>query len=254
MIESLYAKVADLLYGKTDSLSFSEHLGVIGLVFFGMLVVAAISYIIVRRVIVGVFTKLVKLTTNDWDDELMKSRVFRWLSLLAPLLIIGHSAPKIFHLPELATIGDVIRVICEVLTVVMILLTVNSLLNVIERIYRRYEMSRELPVKSFFQVIKIILTLIGVIFIISTVAGKSPVLIFSGLGAMTAVLMLIFKDSILGLVAGIQLSANRMVARGDWIEMPKFGADGEVLEDASASRQISVDIADNGYSRHGGRS
>ena len=99
-------------------------------------------------------------------------------------------------------------------------------------------MSKELPIKSFFQVIKIILVLAALIFIISTLIGKSPVLIFSGLGAMTAIIMLIFKDSILGLVAGIQLSANRMVARGDWIEMPKFGADGEVLEVALTTVKI----------------
>lgn len=241
MIESLYLKLVNLLFdktGKAKDFDFGENLAVSAIMFVGLLIVAAFIYILVRRVIVGVFNKLVKITANDWDDELMNSRIFRWLSLLAPILVLWHGAPKVFHAPELETVGDVIRVVCEVLTVVMVLLSINSLLNVIERIYRRYEMSRELPVKSFFQVVKIVLTLIGVIFIISTVAGKSPVLIFSGLGAMTAVLMLIFKDSILGLVAGIQLSANRMVARGDWIEMPKFGADGEVLEVALTTVKV----------------
>ena len=112
------------------------------------------------------------------------------------------------------------------------------MLNILERIYRKFEVSRELPIKSFLQVIKIILVLAATILIISTLMNKSPILIFSGLGAMTAIVMLIFKDSILGLVAGIQLSANRMVARGDWIEMPKFGADGEVMEVALTTVKI----------------
>ena len=98
--------------------------------------------------------------------------------------------------------------------------------------------SRELPVKSVVQVLKLILYGIATIAVISLIIGQSPALLLSGLGAMTAVMMLVFKDSILGLVAGIQLSANQMVSSGDWIEMPKYGADGDVLEVALTTVKV----------------
>ena len=110
------------------------------------------------------------------------------------------------------------------------LLAIDSLLNAAVDILRSSTFSRELPVKSVVQVLKLVLYSIGAIAVVSLIIGQSPSLLLGGLGAMTAVLMLIFRDPILGLVAGIQLSANQMVAQGDWIEMPKYGADGDVLE------------------------
>lgn len=225
-----------------DDFNLWQQLLVSGSLFFIYLILAVVGYILVKRVVFSVIGKVAKMTQNSWDNELMTSRIFRRLSLLVPVVIIWHAAPVCFGavgMENVRAIGSIIRVVSEVLLVTFILLSLSSVLNVAERIYSRYEVSRELPIKSFVQVIKIILTIIGIIFVISTVLGKSPVLIFSGLGAMTAVLMLIFKDALLGLVAGIQLSANRMVARGDWIEMPKFGADGEVIEVALTTVKVS---------------
>jgi small-conductance mechanosensitive channel len=91
-------------------------------------------------------------------------------------------------------------------------------------------MSREIPLKGFIQVAKTILYIVAVILVFSTLLQKSPAYLLSGMGVLASVLMLIFKDPILGFVAGIQLSANRMLAKGDWIEMPKYGADGDVVE------------------------
>ena len=227
--------------GEAIALDTWQQLLVAGSLFLICLVVAAIAYFLVKNFVVSTFRKLVKMTDNDWDDELIKSRIFRWLSLLVPVAIIWHAAPFCFGekgMENVSAIGGVIRTISEVLLTTFILLAINSVLNITERIYSRYDVSKELPIKSFIQVLKIILTIIGIIFVISFIVDKSPVLIFSGLGAMTAVLMLIFKDSLLGLVAGVQLSANRMVARGDWIEMPKFGADGEVLEVALTTVKV----------------
>jgi len=202
--------------------------------------VATIAYFVVRKAVFGGVVRVVKKTQNTWDDELLTSRIFKWLSLLAPAIIILKTAPLaiITHHDGVPLFSSFIEISARIAIIILSFLTVNSLLNILERIYSRYEVSRELPIKSFFQVIKIVLVLAAIIFIISTLIGKSPVLIFSGLGAMTAIMMLIFKDSILGLVAGIQLSANRMVARGDWIEMPKFGADGEVLEVALTTVKV----------------
>jgi miniconductance mechanosensitive channel len=166
--------------------------------------------------------------------------VFTWISLLVPTVIIWNTAPSTIitqHSGE-PVFSEFIQTAASIAIIILAFLSANSILNIIERIYHRYPVSRELPIKGILQVIQIILVLCSVIFIISILIGKSPVIIFSGLGAMTAILMLIFKDSILGLVAGIQLSANRMVAQGDWIEMPKFGADGEVLEVALTTVKV----------------
>lgn len=210
------------------------------LLFAVVLIVAATTYYISRRLLVSVLGRTFKKTSNTWDDEVLNSKLFTWFALLIPAVIILHTAPQsiITTYHGDAIFANFIQVCARVFIVVLSFLSANSLLNIVERIYSRYEVSRELPIKSLIQVVKIVLALAAIIFIIATLIGKSPVLIFSGLGAMTAIMMLVFKDSILGLVAGIQLSANRMVARGDWIEMPKFGADGEVLEVALTTVKV----------------
>ena len=114
--------------------------------------------------------------------------------------------------------------------IIVLMLALDSLLNAVVDIYRTFEASKEIPIKGFVQVVKIALYFLTVVFVISILLNKTPVYLLSGIGAMTAVLMLIFRDAILGFVAGIQLAANKMVSNGDWIEMPKYGADGDVLE------------------------
>ncbi|MFK7910983.1 MAG: mechanosensitive ion channel family protein [Akkermansiaceae bacterium] len=218
------------------------HLGLLidGALLLVVVLAAAVAYYITKKVVLGITTKVVKKTENTWDDELLNSRLFKWLSLLVPAVIILNAAPHaiVTHHDGVPMFSNIIQSSTKVFIIILGFLGLSSMLNIIERIYTRFDVSRELPIKGFIQVIKIILLLAAIIFIISTLIGKSPVLIFSGLGAMTAILMLIFKDSLLGLVAGIQLSANRMVARGDWIEMPKFGADGEVLEVALTTVKV----------------
>lgn len=206
----------------------------------GVFFVATLAYHLTRAILTGLISKVVHKTKNTWDDELLNSKLFIWISLLAPTVIILNAAPEavITQHSGNAIFSHFIQTTATITIVVLAFLSANSMLNIIERIYRRYPVSRELPIKSMLQVIQIILLLSSIIFIISILIGKSPILIFSGLGAMTAILMLIFKDSILGLSAGIQLSANRMVARGDWIEMPKFGADGEVLDVALTTVKV----------------
>ncbi|NWK57231.1 mechanosensitive ion channel family protein [Verrucomicrobiaceae bacterium N1E253] len=205
-----------------------------------VLALAALAYYLVRNILVRVVNKVVHKTKNTWDDELLQSKLLTWVALLVPTVIIWNAAPLAITTEHAGYpfFADLVQVAARVTVIILSFLAANSLLNIVERIYERYEVSRELPIKSLIQVIRIILVLASLIFIISTLLNKSPVLIFSGLGAMTAIMMLIFKDSILGLVAGVQLSANRMVARGDWIEMPKFGADGDVLEVALTTVKV----------------
>jgi len=234
-VEGMHDQVKSLIYRDSGPLKYHQELVVDLTMFAGVLFVALIIYFIVHKIVFGMVRSVAAKSKNKWDDELLKSRVLRFISLLVPAMLVRLVAPSAFRTEPYS---GIISMVTEVFIIVMVLAVLNSLLNIASRIYRRYEVSRKFPVKSFIQVLKIILLICCVIFIISSVIGKSPILIFSGLGAMTAILMLIFKDSILGLVAGIQLSANQMVARGDWIEMPKFGANGEVLEVALTTVKV----------------
>ena len=112
----------------------------------------------------------------------------------------------------------------------MVVLFVNALMSAGLAIYRTYEISKTFPIMSFVQIAKLILYVLGAITVLSLVLDKSPLTFFAGLGAMAAVLMFVFKDPILGFVAGIQLSANKMVSVGDWIEVPKYAVDGDIIE------------------------
>ena len=205
------------------------------LILLGVVLAAIGFYFIAWRLVVRLLRALVKRSDNTWDDELVKSRVFQWIAQLVPGMLIWSGGQAALRNPAAS---EVVRILAEIYIIVVAFLALSSVLNVCERIYRRFPVSREIPIKGFLQVIKILIFVAAAIFVVASVIGKSPVLIFSGLGALTAVLMLIFKDAILGLVAGVQLSANRMVARGDWIEMPKFGADGDVIDVALTTVKV----------------
>lgn len=191
---------------------------------------------IAKRIVVAGLHQWTSRTTSRWDDRLDERRVFHRLSHLAPAIVIYHFAPLVLGAHP-AWVAAVQRG-CQIYMLAAGAWAVSSLLNAIEDIASATPVGRNLPVKSFVQVAKIVLFGLLAIGVLSLVIGQSPLLLFSGLGAMTAVLMLVFKDPILGFVAGIQLSANQMVAVGDWIEMPKYGADGDVIEVALTTVKV----------------
>ncbi len=235
-------KLTHFFFNKSSysEIDYVHQLVVDGVLLLAVLVAAFLIYIIIRKLLLRVVTKVVTSTQNTWDNEILQGRLLNWFSLLIPVVLIHRLAPITLRAMshDEPIFADALQSLAQIVIIILAALCVNSLLNIIERLYRRLEVSRELPIKGILQVIKIIVLIASIIFIISTLIGKSPLILFSGLGAMTAILMLIFKDSILGLVAGIQLSANRLVAQGDWIEMPQFGADGEVLEVALTTVKI----------------
>ena len=193
-----------------------------------VVLLAVVADRLVKRVVVGRVTALASRTASHWDDAVTKHRVLHRMAHLAPALVIYYLA-----IPVLAGYEQLTAVVRQVALIYMIVaaaLAVDGALNAGVEIVRASKITRELPVKSFAQVLKLVLCAIAAISILSLVLGRSPLLMLSGFGAMSAVLMLVFKDAILGLVGGIQLSANRMVSRGDWIEMAKYGADGDVIE------------------------
>ena len=240
-------RVFNWIYGVEVEPGLTEQFVVSFVLFLAVLVMAVVAYFVTRKLIYGAVATIVKATPNDWDDELLSSKLFTWVSLLVPVTIFWKTALLVFdggafgvnnEDSMIGGIGHILLIVSQVTAIVLIMFSLMSVLNIVERIYNRYEVSKKLPLKSFLQVLKVLLFTVGIIFIISSVMDKSPLFIFSGLGAATAILMLIFKDAILGLVAGIQLSANQMVSVGDWIEMPKFGADGEVEEVALTTVKV----------------
>ncbi len=189
--------------------------------------VALLADFIVKRIIISSITRLSRKTKNDWDDVFVKRRVFNRLAHLAPAIIIYYSLHYLFDAPQTVTfLGN----ITQVYMVIAVLLVIDALLNALHEIYRKLPISKGREIKGFVQVIKIIFYSVGIILIISVFSGSTPKVLFGGLGAMAAVLILIFKDTILGFVASVQLSANHMVNVGDWISMPKYSADGDVID------------------------
>ena len=155
---------------------------------------------------------------------------------LAPAIVIYVLTP--IALQGLDPAIAIIRAALLIYMIIILMLVLDSLLNTFEDVYQNYRASKEVPIKGFIQVLKLALYFVAAIFVISILLNKTPVYLLSGIGALAAVMMLVFRDSILGFVAGIQLAANKMVSVGDWIEMPKYGADGDVLEVALTTVKV----------------
>lgn len=193
-----------------------------------VLVSAWIANWIAKGVLMSLIRRAVKKTKTTWDNILMERGIFTRLSHLVPAIVIYSMAPIVFGGYDRAV--SFMQVSAGIYMVGVGILVLNGLLDSIVEIYRTFEFARKMPIKSFLQVVKIVIYVFAAIVVISLILDKNPAKLLAGLGAMTAVLMLIFKDSILGLVGGIQLTANNMVHIGDWIEMSKYGADGDVID------------------------
>ena len=187
---------------------------------------------ITQRYLVRAFDLMLIKANPKWGEMLLKHKVIKKFAHIAPAIIIYSCAP-LFLFDDVEISSVLVRAIQVIATVYMILTTVyglNAILLSVEDIYNSYPISRKRPFKSYLQVVKTILSFFTIIIVISIILDKSPWAFFTGLGAATAVIMLVFKDSILGFVASIQLASYDMIRIGDWIFMPSFGADGDVME------------------------
>jgi len=207
-----------------------------GLILVLILILSFVAYFVAKHFILKGVAAIISRTATQWDDMLLKKKVFSRIAYLAPAIVI-------YLLISIPFAGydwlvTLINGVALIYMIVMVMLALDALLNAFLAIYNTYEVSNRIPIKGFIQVFKIIIYFASAIFIISILLDKTPFYLFSSLGALTAVLMFIFKDSILGFIAGIQLSANRMVAYGDWIEMPKYGADGEIIDIALTTVKV----------------
>lgn len=193
-----------------------------------ILIASIVVYYIAKLIINQVLKRLIVKSPGKWDDHLYEQRVFTRLAMLLPALVL-----KVALVPSISQYPDAIKFIelgLNIYMIFIVILVFVSFLNAVYRIYGELEIADSKPIKSYVQVGKIIVFIIGGISIISTLIGQSPLTLLAGLGAMSAVLMLIFKDSILGFVAGVQLSGNKMLQIGDWITMSKYNTDGTVID------------------------
>jgi miniconductance mechanosensitive channel len=206
---------------------WADRLGLTGSVLF-LVILALLANFIAKQLIRYVVHPIIKRTTIKLDDLLIEHNVIVRFSHLVPAAVIHFLAPSLFagHDELLAVFGLVVNTYL----VIIVLFVLDGVINLIRAIWEQGEFGHRYPAKSFAQASKLVINLIGLIFILSAMLAKSPIVLFSGLGAVTAILLLIFKDAILGLVAGFQLSVNHMVMVGDWIEMPARGADGDVID------------------------
>jgi miniconductance mechanosensitive channel len=201
----------------------SQLVGVIAI-----MMICATSYYLAKHQLFGLLQKMIVASRNTWDDLLIEHKVLSRIAWLLPLLMLLLLAPQLF------IANSVIAVAAETVAKIAISLQIaniiSSLLNVLKSVIGHSSAKRYLPINATIQVIKLLVYLVASILAISFLLDRSPLYLLSGLGALTAVLLLVFQDTIKGFVASIQISANKMVAPGDWIEMPKYGADGDVIE------------------------
>jgi miniconductance mechanosensitive channel len=214
------------------SISAPEAEGVTDLVVQDAILLAAavglglLAYFVVRKIISAVLNRIVARSQNQFDDLLVEHGVFRRLSHLLPALIL-YWAGKSLVLPAAA---ESIERLSIVYMIFAGQLAANAMLNAVADFYRRSQAAAGRPIKGYVQTVQLLLFLVAIIFTIATLMERSPWKLLSGLGAVSAILLLVFKDSIMGLVASVQISAYDMVKQGDWIEMPKYGADGDVVD------------------------
>ena len=187
-----------------------------------------IIHFILHRVVIRLISHRASQSQRLWQRALFQNKLFSRLALTLQGFIV-YTQARIWLDSDTDTLV-VIEVVTHLWVLLYALLSLFALLDTLEDIVLSTPYGRRFPLRGIFQSIKLISALVTIIFAISLLIGKSPVILFSSLGAMTAVLLLIFKDPIMGLVAGIQLSANDMLAVGDWLEMPKYGADGDVID------------------------
>jgi miniconductance mechanosensitive channel len=222
-MQAVTQNISDLLqdYGMREGMTDYISYGILVLI---IILSCIMVNIIVKNILLRLLAKIIYHNRYIWDNILLERKVFTWMANLLPGIIVYMFAPAF------GIISDYIRRGCAIYIAVIILFVMSALLNAIDDIYRNYPISKVRPIKGLLQVVKIVFYIVVGIIIIGITLDQNPLLMLGGIGALAAVFSFVFKDSILGFIAGIQLTSNDMLRIGDWIEMPKYGADGDVVD------------------------
>jgi len=197
-----------------------------------LIVLIWIADSIAKRYLTRTIYALLTRARPEWSQYLKKHQVIKKLSHIAPAILIYVIIPLVEPNPS-AFVSSLIQLIMKLTfcyVVIICLSVLNALLNTILDIYRQFEIADRRPIRSYVQLVKIIIFTIAIIIIVSVLLNRSPLAFFAGLGTLTAIIMLVFKDSLLGFVASIQLSINDMVRIGDWIDLPEYKASGDIID------------------------
>ena len=198
------------------------------IIILGILLVASVVTVVFRRLVVPALQRISARTKATWDDHLFSDKVMRRAARLLPPVVWYMLLGAAFY--DMPVLLGILHKGCQIYLIVVFLQLVSTFLDTLNDISSQHETLRNRPLKGVYQMINLLTICVGVILIVSILIGQNATTILAGLGASAAIIMLIFRDSILGLVAGVQLSANDMLRPGDWITMAKYGADGYVTE------------------------
>ena len=196
-----------------------------------LVLAVVVVHLMVKHWVLRLLHFIVRQTRVDWDQILFEAGAFEALSYIVPALILYQGA-------ALFTPAANVQRLLLIAIVVIVVIAIHNLLDGLLAVYNSFPISLRKPLKGYFQVIKLVISLAGGIIVVSILLQRSPWYLLSGLGALTAVMMLIFQDTILSLVASVQLIGNDMVRVGDWLEVPKYDADGSVEEVALHTIQV----------------
>ena len=213
-------------------LQSAAHTGIQGMPVWAVLgliiAVAAVLHWLLHRVVLGRLRSLAEASAREWPRVLLGRQVFDRAALSVQGIVVLAQTRVWLEPGDFAR--GAIEVGAQVWVVLFVTLTLFAILDGVGDFAQRSARARQLPLRGIFQGVKLVAAIMAGVLVVSALIGQSPLILLSGLGAMTAVLMLVFRDPIMGLVAGIQLSVNDMLRVGDWLEMPKFGADGDVTD------------------------
>ena len=194
----------------------------------GVFLLSWLADILAKRILLRFISKVVARTRFTWDDVIQERKVFHRLAHVAPAAVVYYGAVVVPGLPEPVT--QVVQRVALAFMVLVVAVSINAFLSAINDIYATRPDAKSRPIKGYLQIVAIVLYIAAGILIISLLLDRSPAVFLGGLAGLTAVVLLVFRDTILSLVASIQLTQNDMIAVGDWIEMSKFGADGDVVD------------------------
>ena len=227
MMSAFVDQIESFMVGKNVPEAWANGVS-IGIGLLVLFVLAWLVNIVAKKTILRLVKAAVKRSRVDWDDIFVETGVFTRLSHLAPALVFNYFGPGVLGRSERVLEG--VNGAVSVYLICIWLGVLFAILNAVQQITEKRSRRKGVPIKGFVQAIKLVAVVVSLILILAILLGKSPLYLFSGLGAITAVLMFVFKDAIMGFIAGIQISANNMVRIGDWIEMPTAGTDGDVID------------------------
>lgn len=235
MFSSIYSYFTELFASMGISTTLTTLF--INLIYLALIIFCAyITKIIGLKIFYTIIKRIAKRAKSEWDNIFFHRKLFRKIVRLLPAIVVYVLFPHFFA--DYPFWVNLVKTFASIYMVVVVVISINALLNAVNDIYQKFDISKDKPIKGYIQVFQILVYLFAIILIISFLINKNPLFLLGGLGAFMAILILVFKNPIEGFVSSLQLSGNNMVRIGDWITMEKYGADGDVLEITLASVKV----------------